>query len=146
MKHFIKLIFFLILISCEDKDIIIRKSKENNSCINISREAHGSYRDFFLRNGVSPPENKDSIINKENSENFKKTESFELYNQSETKVYLVTVQIKKAEKVRYEKYLIEPTQNIELGCNYDFELYNHKLINFKKIEYRIHKIEIDSEY
>lgn len=166
MKQILFFLLFLKLISCsERKDIIIQNSTQNCSCNEPIKEAYRDeiekYRNKF--GTVSFGEvNCDNPFYPEEEENYKsylKTNTLEVFNKSETLVYEVIIQINKSGKITYEKIRLEPTQSSLLGCNMDFELNykpkkidenpsinNFKISNFKKIEYKIHKTNIISEY
>lgn len=72
------------------------------------------------------------IVEKGNLKNLEKTKTLILKNNSETKVYKVTIQKKyNNSKVEYKDFELEPTQSICLGCS---EKYFVKLINAGVIE------------
>jgi hypothetical protein len=164
MKKILILIPIIVLLfSCENKDVIIQKSQKNCSCSNLIEEVYRAEIQKYMRShsscgtrGSFDCENPFYIENL-NKKQFSKTNTFELKNSSETKVYDVMVQISTLGKVKYETYRIEPTDVIELGCDSNFEAkYGYyydepevegiKLSNFSKITYKIHEVNLVSEY
>lgn len=163
-----------LFISCENKDLVIQKSKKNCSCIEKLKE--GIYTSEFCKSmlincDINPftEYSGDStyLYKTKNGDNnykiFSKTNSMELVNKSKTKVYKVLVQIDNNGNINYIEYALEPTESVLLGCDtnftVDFSQYQNisnngdcydalKLNNYskKKIEYNIHKVELISEY
>jgi hypothetical protein len=163
-----------LFICCENKDLVIQKSKKNCGCIEKLKEGIGTTE--FCQSSLIDCEmdpfwqykDESSYISKtqegiNNYRIFSKTNSIELVNKSKTKVYKVVVQIDNNGKVSYEEFIIEPTTTTLLGCDSDFNVkYNEsypitvngdcyeaiRLSNLSKnrIEYNIHKVELISEY
>ena len=175
MKRILLLLpLFILLLSCSNSDLVIQKSKKNCGCIEKLQEGIGTTE--FCRNSVTncdadpfwqySDESLSLGKTKEGINNYKifsKTNSMELVNKSKTKVYKVVVQIDTNGKVNYQEYVIEPTQTIVLGCDSDFKVAfdgNHPItvngdcyealllsnLSKNKIEYTIHKMELQSEY
>lgn len=167
MKSAFVLIPFLILvISCGNNDLIIQKAKKNCSCSNRIEEVYlEGVHNYVTSNRkqwngpgsfeCDPPFYSDEI----NGKLFDQTNTLELKNNSQTKVYQVTIQIDNNGNINYQEYKIEPTEIIELGCDRDFNvvfdyLGNEssmnaiKLSNLSKNEilYKIHKVVLISEY
>jgi hypothetical protein len=65
----------------------------------------------------------------ENKKKYSRTKTIEVFNKSETKVYEVMIQFKNSGKVNYETFRIEPTQNLLLGCNFNFDADLIKFLN-----------------
>lgn len=162
-KTLLFLPILILLFSCENKDITIQKSQKNCSCSNIVEEVYKAeiqnygytHSNYSVRSSFDC-ENPFFSENL-NKKQFSKTNTLELKNNSQTKVYEVLVQISKLGKVKYETYKIEPTDVIELGCDSNFEAkfgYYYgdpevdgiKLSNFSKITYKIHEVNLISEY
>ncbi len=158
-------ILFLLL-SCENKDLVIQKSKKNCGCSNIIEQSYIEEVDNYMRNhsiSIGPGSfdcNPPFFMQPQNEEIFAQTSTLELKNNSQTKVYQVSIQINENGKIKYQQYNIEPTEAVELGCDSKFNVsftYNNysenpiealKLSNlFKaKILYKIHEIKVLSEY
>ncbi len=171
--YFIFLILFLF-ICCENKDLVIQKSKKNCGCIEKLKEGIGTTeicQSMFMNCEIDPfweYSDESSYIYKtqkgiNNYKIFSKTNSMELVNKSKTKVYKVLVQIDNNGNVNYQEYVIEPTSTILLGCDNDFNVEydgNYQItvngdcyealrlsnLSKNKIEYNIHKVELISEY
>jgi hypothetical protein len=115
------------------------------------------------------------ISKKENLEFIAKTQSLAIRNFSESKIYSVRIQRKFRGKVKFKDYKIEPTEEICIGCDSDFELeeiyqeykklpcngdcsfaelisytnyytYEGKIKKMHKVEYKIHDVTVLSEY
>ncbi|ESU22363.1 hypothetical protein FEDK69T_23480 [Flavobacterium enshiense DK69] len=111
------------------------------------------------------------ISNKDNIEFLSKTKTLSIKNFSENKVYNVRIKKTYLGKVTYKDYKIEPTEEICIGCDTDFDLdlefiekqiqnpypdsgyykeyylpFEGKIKKANKIEYSIHKIDLISEY
>ena len=171
-KTYLIFLILSLLISCENKDLIIQKSKNNCGCyqkiksfIDISYYSECNFRYPWDKSCSNDPY---SIILSQSSkqvsqsnEIFSKTNTIELVNNSRTKVYKVLIQIFNNGKISYLKYKIEPTQIITLGCDSNFKInYDRNKaregncaeavylsnLSKNKIEYNIHKIELISEY
>lgn len=176
----IYLIFILLFIGCnENQEIIIREADENCSCVKKIQTVKDKKIDEILKNQYRPRSPGDFMSPSpsvgsgrnitcdneffeegENKTKFAKTKTFEIYNGSETKVYEVMIQIKQSGKVSYENFIIEPTQNLTLGCNFTFDANLNKIPRtanlvdidelefgfFEPVEYRIHKVNFLSEY
>jgi hypothetical protein len=164
MKKILILIPIIVLLfSCENKDIIIQKSQKNCRCSNVVEEVYKAEIQKYMYShsscgmrGSFDCENPFYLENT-NQKQFSKTNTLELKNSSQTKVYEVLVQINTLGKIKYEKYKIEPTEVIELGCDTKFDAnfgyYNDepeveaiKLSNISKITYKIHEVNFISEY
>lgn len=162
-KKLILTSLFFILLSCTDGEVVIRKSKLNCDCVyNIERVyddaaleyGHNSggfrYGEFNCNNPFDYNSGQYKILSKANS--------FELVNNSETKLYEVLIQYKNNGNISYQTYKLEPTQVISLGCNilmtpiYNGSFYSQpdvqsiELHNISKTQFKIHKIKIISEY
>ena len=156
-------ILFLLL-SCENKDLVVQKSKKNCSCSNIIEQSYIKEVDNYMRNHSSytgpgsfdcnPP-----FLQPQNVAIFAQSSTLELKNNSQTKVYQVLIQINENGKIKYQKYNIEPTEVVELGCDSKFNVsftYNYSEDPFEalklsylskaKILYKIHEIKVLSEY
>lgn len=164
----------ILMFSCENKDLVILKSQKNCSCSDIINKALEKKTDDLIRewrnkntgewlipvsmasiNDCDPPF--DYYKQEINAEVFSQTKTLVLKNNSETKVYEVLIQINENNKIRYEKYNIQPTEVITLGCDSNFDInFNYsnnaleglKLSNLSKIKilYKIHKIKLISKY
>lgn len=167
MKKAIALLpIFILFLSCGNGDLIIQKAKKNCSCgSNIIEKIRNN--EYIIDTGIDwyrngsfdcdPPFILDELTDKKtrNEKIFAQTNTLELKNNSQTKVYQATIQINNNGKIYYQEYEIEPTEVIELGCDHDFNVdvdYNVnskiKLTNLSKYEilYKIHKVELISEY
>lgn len=163
-----------LFICCDNKDLVIQKAKKNCGCIEKLSEGIGT-TDFCQRmlwDCETKPfwrySEESSYIYKtkegiNNHRIFSKTNSIELVNNSKTKIYRVLMQIDNSGFIKYEEYVLEPTITILLGCDSDFTVEfdkNHDIIvngncydavrlsnlSKNKIEYKIHKVELISEY
>ncbi len=158
------MLFTLILLfSCKNGDIIIQKSKHNCDCVSDIEKVYDDAAIQYGQNSGGFNYGNFNCLNpfKYNSSQYKilsKTKSFELINKSETKVYEVIIQQLSGGSVTYKTYKLEPTQVLSLGCNTSMiPLYNGGyysqpdiqsigLYTITKIEYKIHKVKVISEY
>jgi hypothetical protein len=171
---FIWPLLLFILLSCQNKEVLIKKAEKNCNCIEKLQEGvvTTQFCQSLLVNCDIDPFSKYSDTSsylyktKEGKNNYKifaQTSTMELVNTSKTKVYNVWVQIDNEGNVSYEQHVMEPTSKIALGCDSNFAIkYNHKkdIIDEKdcydaiqlsnlsktKIKYTIHKVDFISEY
>lgn len=165
-KIFLILSMFFFLGSCGNRDLIIQKANKNCDCSAIiefeyDREIHDYLREHG--SGVSGPGSFDCsppfYTDSDNYKLFTQTSTLELKNNSQTKVYQVLIQINESGKIRYQEYKIEPTEEIQLGCDSKFDI-NFKYSNYETpfkaitlsnlakgfVKYKIHEIKLLSEY
>ena len=167
MRKILKLFPILILMfSCENKDLVIQKSKTNCDCTKKIQLAYiftnYEHEDWCYRM-LSDCESILFQSYEKIEKILSKTNSIELFNQSKTKVYKVLLQVNDKNIISYVEYSIQPTQTIQLGCNSNFNVdintYHNISVNGDcfdaislsnlskiKIEYKIHKIKLISEY
>jgi hypothetical protein len=139
--------------------------KSGNYSFDIDLQYAKNYHNSFINNF--------EISKKENIKFVAKAQSLAIRNFSESKVYSVRVQRKFRGKVKFKDYKIEPTEEICIGCDSDFELediydvhipyygndpweimahnrgsipYEVKIKKMYSVEYKIHDITVLSEY
>jgi hypothetical protein len=148
MKKIIILIFYsLLFISCKNNDVEIK----------ILNETCG------YNNQISSPDRLEcnsntEIYQKAFYETIRPTHSVVLKNKSQTKVYKILIQVNRNRNITYQEYNIQPTETIDLGCDRDYDVNvrydSYSGTNYPsaselsayKIIYKIHKVELISEY
>ncbi|OWP85315.1 hypothetical protein BWK59_00850 [Flavobacterium davisii] len=148
-------------ISC-NSDIEIEIAKENCECVSEIEEVYMMEVESYSRANSGCGFNYLTCENpfKEGDKNWKqfsKVNTMFLKNKSETKVYEVTIQKNREGQITYKKYKLEPTEEISLGCDNEFnmrfpyysgepEVKYLELSDFIPIVYKIHKVKVLSEY
>lgn len=153
----------ILLFSCKNGDIVIQKSKLNCDCVSDIEKIYDAAALEYGRNSGGFNYGNFNCLNpfKYNSSQYKilsKANTIELINKSETKVYEVIIQYLDSGSISYLTYKLEPTQILSLGCDTSItpvynggyyaqpDIQSIGLFNIRKIEYKIHKVRVISEY
>jgi hypothetical protein len=147
MKILIFMILGIIIVSCDNNEVIVRNLNEKCSCIdsvlidfeNALRSDHdknwvekmktmqgmgrwycneNNFDLYFFTSGKSS--NRKNVEN--NKEVISGANEIELFNPSDTKIIEVTVKIDNNGYINYKTYRLEPTKSIMLGCSKKFNI------------------------
>ncbi len=184
-KIIIKTLLLCLLLTSCNKDVELIKSRDNFECRrlatcfrfdsdfdnSVARNSQSVNLDYErIKYGLNFSEYK--LKHKNNLKLLENTNNIVLVNHSKTKVYEVRIQRTDKGVVSYEDVVIEPTSEICIGCNVDFDLdierireensswnlvesktithevfpYEGNIKNLRKIEYKIHNFKVIQKY